>query len=78
MIHQKIQQNIPSLSTENSIVQLSKVQFQIHNEPTFCFPTRKKLFAILLSRNLLVNRSLFFELELEEYLGIKSPNLKPK
>ena len=41
--------------------------------PHFVFP-QEKFFAILLSGNMEVNRSLLFELELNEYLDITTSN----
>ena len=56
------------LSTGNSIVQ-QRCNSKLHNEPKFCF-IRRKVFAILLSGNIVVNTSLLSEVELKKYLDI--------
>ena len=64
-----MQQNILCLSSGNSIVQQSKVQSQTwQSTHTLC--PQEKFFAIPLSGNVVVNRSLLFELELNKYLDI--------
>ena len=64
-----MRQNILSFSTENSIVQQIKVQSQTSQWTHIFFP-QEKFFAIPLSGNMVLNRSLLFELELNEYFDI--------
>ena len=66
-------QNGLRLSIGNSVVQQSKVQFQtffLVQNIHILFSGKKNYSLIPLSENMVVNRSLLFELELNEYLDI--------